>query len=213
MSKFDAILIPGGGVRENGQLPIWVEKRLDRAIEMQTGEYIITLSAGTVYKPPPRDTDGFPIFESTAGARYLISRGINPELVLTENCSYDTIGNAYFSRVIHVDPRNFRSLLIITSDFHLPRTQKVFNWVYGLSPVREYFLDFQSVKDEGIPHDVLEKRRAAERASLINLASLSDQITDIKAFHQWLFTKHDAYLSTNKAREKTMFDPKILDTY
>src|SRR5258708_3806457 len=33
MQDSDAILIPGGGVREGGALPSWVERRLDRSVQ------------------------------------------------------------------------------------------------------------------------------------------------------------------------------------
>jgi uncharacterized SAM-binding protein YcdF (DUF218 family) len=105
---YDAILIPGGGVREGGLLPSWVRRRLDRALELHRGEFVIALNAGTPHRPPPLDGNGFPIFESVAAARYLISAGILQELILTETHSYDTIGNAYFSRVIHADPQRLR---------------------------------------------------------------------------------------------------------
>jgi len=132
MSNYDAILILGGGVHECGKLPLWVEARLQRALDLEQGEPIITLSVGTTHKPPPLDEHGFPIFESVAAASYLADHGIAPERILVEATSYDTIGNAYFSRVIHVDPAGFRRLLIITSAFHMPRTEAVFRWVYGL---------------------------------------------------------------------------------
>jgi hypothetical protein len=66
---YDAILIPGGGVREGGLLPSWVRCRLDRALELHRGEFVIALSAGTPHRPPPLDDNGFPIFESVAAAR------------------------------------------------------------------------------------------------------------------------------------------------
>ena len=115
MSKYDAIIIPGGGVRENGALPLWVTRRLDRAVELHSGEYIITLSAGTVHKTAILNESGFPVFESAAGANYLLKQGMKPEKILSETISYDTIGNAYFARIIHVDPMELRKLLVITS--------------------------------------------------------------------------------------------------
>src|SRR5436309_11511249 len=60
---------------------------------------------------------------SSAGARYLLERGAEPGRILMEAVSLDTIGNAYFSRLLHVIPREFRRVLVVTSDFHMPRTQ------------------------------------------------------------------------------------------
>ncbi len=49
--QFDAVIVPGGGVRSGGKLPPWVENRFDRALEIAAGGYIIALSAGTVHRP------------------------------------------------------------------------------------------------------------------------------------------------------------------
>ncbi|MGK7901750.1 MAG: YdcF family protein [Hormoscilla sp.] len=194
MSQYDAILIPGGGVREGGELPIWVQRRLDRSLDIQQGEYIITLSAGTTHKPPPLDDKGFPIFEAIGAANYLVKRGWDPKKILTETSSYDTIGNAYFSRVIHIEPRGWRKLLIITSEFHLARTKSIFQWVYGLGvPANYYQLQFESVTDAGIEQEALEARREKERQSLVRLAEIQSQVQSFPQLHEWLFTEHGAY--------------------
>jgi|SRR6516162_1561591 hypothetical protein len=167
MAEYDAIVIPGGGVRENGVLPTWVERRLDRAIELHKGQFILTLSAGTTHRPPPLDSSGFPFFESIAAAKYLIDRGVPPDAILPETCSYDTIGNAFFSRVIHAEPRELRRLLVITSDFHVARTESVFNWIYSLKPIPFSFeLTFEAVSDPSMDESVLRDRRERERLSL-----------------------------------------------
>ncbi len=131
--EYDAILIPGGGVRAGGELPVWVTRRLDRALERAGNAWLVPLSAGTPHRPPPLDDCGFPILEARAGADYLAARGAAPERILIEAASYDTIGNAYFSRVVHAIPRGFRRALVVTSEFHMPRTEAVFRWVYGLA--------------------------------------------------------------------------------
>lgn len=192
VDEYDAILIPGGGVREAGELPVWVQRRLDRAVELYSGQYLITLSAGTVHRPPPLDRDGFPIPESIAAGKYLIEHGIPPHRVLPEACSYDTIGNAYFSRVVHTEPQGLRRLLIVTSSFHMPRTEAIFRWVYGLPP-NHYDLEFERVPDEGIELEDLSARKEREAQSLEKLNALIPRISTVSQLHQWLFTEHQAY--------------------
>jgi len=215
-AKYEAILIPGGGIKDKNEVPLWVQRRLDRVLEIyqsEQGEYIIALSAGTTHKPPPLDTNGFPIFESVVSVNYLIKNGINPQKILYETCSYDTIGNAYFSRVIHVEPRGFRKLLIITSSFHMPRTKSVFEWVYGLeSPYSAdtYDLYFEEVPDEGMDKHILKARIEKEKKSLKHLYHLKKKIKTFQQFHQWLFTEHGAYAA---AVEPGRINGKILDTY
>lgn len=199
-SLYDAIIIPGGGVKENFGLPIWVQRRMDRVLEMHRGEFIICLSGGTVHKPPPLDSDGRPIHEAVAGARYLVENGAPPGKVLWEIASYDTIGNAYFARVIHTEPRNLKRLLVLTSDFHLPRTQAIFQWVFGLpfpagSPANSYSLSFEAVPDDGIEDGMLQARRDREAASMQIVEGHRQRIHTFEALHHMLFIEHDVYKS------------------
>lgn len=193
-ANYEAILVPGGGVRESGVLPPWVQRRLDLAVKLGEASYIVTLSGGTTHRPPPLDSSGFPIFESIAAAKYLINAGVPSDRILAETHSYDTIGNAFFSRVVHVDPRGMRRLLVITSDFHMSRTQLAFNWVYELTPrLSAYEIDFRAVADSEMEGSVLLGRHRKEQESLKVLEDLTKRITAMKDFHRWLFTEHDAY--------------------
>lgn len=194
MSDYDAILVPGGGVREGGELPTWVKRRLDLAAQLSGGSYIITLSAGTTHRPPPLDARRFPIFESVAGAQYLIRAGVPLDRILTETCSYDTTGNAFFSRILHTDPLNLRRLLVITSDYHLPRTELAFTWVYRLTPVSPpYQLHFRGVADPDMAPSILKARQEKESKSLEALKGITHRLTTLRDFHRWLFTEHAAY--------------------
>jgi hypothetical protein len=214
MSELDAILIPGNGVRAGGELPSWVRLHLDRAVQIYNGEYVIVLSAGTTHRPPPVDDRAFPVFESVAGARYLMERGIPAERILTETQSYDTIGNAFFSRVIHAEPRQMRRMLVIASDFHLARVEAVFRWIYGLHPERvQYDLRFEGVPDPGMDKAVLIARVERERERLNALAGLRQGLTTIADFHRWLFTHHDAYNATRRGFGAGEVTGPALDSY
>lgn len=213
MNTYDAILVPGGGVREGGELPIWVRRRFDKAIEIFDNEYIIALSAGTTLRPPPLDNSGFPVFESVAGANYLVNNGISPKKILIETCSYDTIGNAFFARVIHVDPRKFKKLLIITSEFHMPRTENIFRWVFALQPTFEnYELNFLSVTDEGMDKTALVTRKTAEKVNLAKFKLTKKRIRSFDELHKWIFTEHDAY-SVSVSPHKLILNNNLLKTY
>jgi len=214
MPPYDAVLVPGGGVRDRGELPPWVEARLDKAFEYAQGSHIIALTAGTTHKAPPLDDAGHPILESVAGARYLARRGYPPHLLLVETASYDTIGNAYFSRAIHTDPAGFRNLLVITSEFHMPRTEAVFRWIFHLPPVvRPYALTFLSVPDTGMPDDVRARRRAKEQAGLEMLPHLIARHDSLASLHRWLFSKHSAYSPAASNRPASTSDPLLRSSY
>jgi len=214
MRSYDAILVPGNGIREGGALPTWVQRQLNRVIELYAGEWIITLSAGTTHRPPPLDPNGFPIFESVASAAYLIAHGVPAEKILTETCSYDTIGNAFFSRVIHVEPRQFRRLMVIAADFHLARIEAVFRWVYGLEPAPwQYDFSFEGISDPDMAPAVRQAREAREQNSLDNVISLSRRIATMADFHRWLFNRHSAYSAGREAFLESQVGGATLESY
>jgi hypothetical protein len=202
MAAYDAILIPGGGVREGGELPAWVKPRLDRALERAGGAWLVPLSAGTPHRPPPLDARGFPILEARAEAAYLVAHGADPRRILMEMASYDTIGNAYFARVLHAIPRGFRRALVITSAFHLPRTEAAFRWIWGLpAPGGECALDFESVPDEGHDSEMLAARTEKERAGLARVLELRERLRSFPDLHEWLFTRHGVYSTAGHSAE------------
>lgn len=213
MAQYDAALILGGGVRDGGTLPPWVTKRFDRALQVDT-DLFICLSGGTAHRPLPIGPDGSPLFESVAGSRYLIQAGVDPQRILFEAASYDTIGNAFFSRVIHVDPRGLRRLLILTSEFHMPRTEAIFRWLYGLDAgTPSYELTFEATPDVGFDRKVLHERRNREQISLQELQETQTGIHTMVDFHRWLFSKHALYAAGLRDNPKEVVSPGIASTY
>lgn len=202
---YQAILIPGGGLTPQGTLPPWSLNRFEHALSFEDGQCLyLPLSAGTVHKPPPLDPAGFPIWESVAGAHFLLEHGIPADRILPETSSCDTIGNAYFSRMIHAEPRGLSRLLVITSRFHLERTRAAFEWVYQLSPCPlPYQLDFQAVPNRGLEEDALQARQKKEARSLQALRDTAANIKTLGEFHAWLYTKHKAYAPGKKPPRET----------
>jgi uncharacterized SAM-binding protein YcdF (DUF218 family) len=192
MPEFDAVLIPGGGLTDAGELPPYVIARLDRALA-HSAAYFIPLSAGTPHRPPPLDARGYPIYEAVPTARYLAAHGIAERRILAETFSYDTIGNAFFARLVHAEPRGLRRLHVVTSEFHMPRTEAIFRWVFGVSPAGGYELSFEEVENAGLSDEALEHRAARERASLGQVISLAQRIATLPELHEWMYTEHAAY--------------------
>jgi hypothetical protein len=191
----DAILIAGGGVRAGGALPPWIRARFDLALSLGSGaEWMMPLSAGTVHRPPPLDEAGFPILEAVAGAQYLLERGVPARRILIEASSYDTIGNAWFARALHAAPLGLSRLLVVTSEFHMARTQATFRWIFGLpGPGQASELRFAASENTGIAPEALDARRAKETRGLENVLALAARLTTWEAAHRWLFAEHAAY--------------------
>jgi hypothetical protein len=188
----DAVLIPGGGLTDSCELPPYVIARLDRALA-HPAAYFIPLSAGTPHRPPPLDARGYPIFEAFPAARYLRAHGVPERRILAETFSYDTIGNAFFTRLIHTEPRGLRRLHVVTSGFHMARTEAIFRWVFGAGPSGGYELSFEASENSGISDEALEHRAARDRASLSLVMALAQRISTLPELHEWIYAEHAAY--------------------
>lgn len=194
MEYYDAILIPGGGITPEFQPTPWTVSRLDYAFSVSRRKYIITLSAGTTHHPPFIDPGGFPAFESIISANYLIQKGTPPYDIMTENCSYDTIGNAFFARFLFTEILSLENLLIITSEFHMPRTRAIFEWIFNLPPQKvNYSLSFVATPNTGLNNIDLEARMLGEKNRLNSFWELPKRIGNVTELHRWLYTEHAAY--------------------
>lgn len=212
MANRDAILVLGGGLRANNQLPEYVQRRFDRALELQAREPIVALSAWTMHRAVRVDDDGHQLLESQAGVEYLLARGVPANLIFREATSYDTIGNAYFSRVQFVDPMHWRNLLVITSEFHMQRTEAIFRWVYSLDAPAPFHLQFMATENAGLNNEELRVRREHEVRSIQAIEKLNHRLTSLPALATWLFSEHEAYAPIRPAAGRGS-DPNLLATY
>lgn len=199
--NYDAIVIPGGGVDpETGDVRPWVAARFDVALRLHSEtSYYIPLSRGTTHRPPPSDSRGFPIDESSAGAAYLLRNGLSdPTRILLDNWSVDTIGNAFYARHMLAEPLNLRNLAVVTSEFHMPRTRAIFEWVFSLPAVDgssvNFSLDFRSSPNTGLNTEDVQSRVSRELASLEALrVETIPRITSVAKLTAFLHVTHAAY--------------------
>ncbi len=125
------IVILGGGINKNGNLPQYVKKRLDKATEIfkkdKNAKILVSGRYSFLY---PKSLLP-PITEAQAMKNYLIKKGILKKNIFLENKSKDTISNAYYAKKIYFIPKKEKEAKIITSEFHLPRVKYIFKKVFG----------------------------------------------------------------------------------
>jgi uncharacterized SAM-binding protein YcdF (DUF218 family) len=163
---------------------------------------ILCLSAGTAHLSQLLSLDGLPIWESTACASYIISKmkednnsnNSYPEIYV-ETTSYDTIGNAFYARTSHTDiMKNWNNLLIITNEFHMERTQKIFNWIYSIdNEGSNYELYFLQSPNIGLSSEAITARKQRERQSLVHIDQLVKDKTTLQQVYQFLTNEHSLY--------------------
>eukprot|EP00510_Aplanochytrium_minuta_P006148 CAMPEP_0184016600 /NCGR_PEP_ID=MMETSP0954-20121128/7021_1 /TAXON_ID=627963 /ORGANISM="Aplanochytrium sp, Strain PBS07" /LENGTH=293 /DNA_ID=CAMNT_0026297643 /DNA_START=249 /DNA_END=1130 /DNA_ORIENTATION=- len=228
--EFDAILILGGGVPMTENLPPpWVQTRADIAgrvyncIKGRGGETsdlsFVTLSGGSAHAKQLLKENGLPVWESGATARYLIEEvGIPGEKIVIETSSYDTIGNAYFSRAAITDVRDWSRLLVITSDFHIRRTEAIFQWVFSLPAhgrPSEYEIVFLQTSSTGLTTQQVMARKQREDASLRNVNKLKENkdIQSLASLHNWLQTHHSLYAASLLASQPEKIPKALRKSY
>lgn len=202
--KYDALVIPGGGLEPHTSLPQpWVRARLDTAYSLSAQTiYFIVLSRGTTHKSPPRDSRGFPIDEASASAKYLMNLGIESDRILLDGWSLDTIGNAYFARRMICDPLQLQKLCIITSSFHMLRTRTIFEWVFALDGCKST-LDFCVTPDVGLNDAQSSARIDKEKSSIRSLReNIIPNISTMQALSLFVLQKHAAYNAESTAAIK-----------
>ena len=123
-----------------------------------------------------------------------------PSHILEESVSLETVGNAFFARVMHTETRGLRRLAIINNNFHMPRTRAVFEHVFRVppragDPSTAYELEFIAVEDR-IAADVLEVRLQKEASALPRFATGGPwqlATPTLRRMHEWLYQENTAY--------------------
>lgn len=224
-----AIAVLGGGVDSEGNIYQHVELRIAKAVELyerlknskgpNSEVTLIPLSGGTVHKPPPRDELGFPIAEATAGARVMVKKyKVPPQDIREESWSVDTLGNCYFLRTLMIDPASYDKVIVITNDWHMPRSRAMFEHCFSLPSENSAGrvapeLEFISVA-AGLDGEVLSARQAREGSSLLSFSEkVKPQISNMEQFAAYIFTKHEAYASSRLLHKRKALDRNIMKTY
>ena len=110
---YDAIVVLGAQVKSDGSLSVQLQWRLDKAYEMWQKKPcpVVTCGAQGSDEPAP---------EGTVMREYLIGLGIPADQVLADPTSFNTRQNILHAKAL-LDGLNAERVLIVTSDYHLPR--------------------------------------------------------------------------------------------
>lgn len=102
-----------------------------------------------------RSNDSVPVAECTAMRKYAVANGLTDEKILLEDESLDTISNAINSRLkIESLEERITQLHVVTSCYHTPRAEFVFNQCFGPA--------YQIHTDDCYPADPSETPRGEE---------------------------------------------------
>ena len=166
-----AIVVLGRGLEPDGSLPAFAQQRVKRAAELFAWDVAprIIFSGRcslNVQQEPP-------VSEAAAMAAYAEALGLPRDIMHLEEDSRDTIGNAWFTMTRWLEPNEWTSIRVVTSDFHMPRAAWVFQKVLGLG----YDLAFSPAPSE-LDHTSVALRTREESDILTFLVEWIGDITD-----------------------------------
>lgn len=186
------IIVLGSGINPDGSLPPVAMRRVEKAVSLyrekkhsnlvMSGKYAFWLDR---LKQIPTHT------EAEGMARYAETLGVPSEDIFMETDSKDTLGNAYFTKVNLLEPQEWNTVTVVTSEYHAMRTKYIFDLVLGPS----YHITYVEA-DSGLAEDALQTLRNQEVITLRVLKEMHGTGVlpgDTEAIQHILFAKHPAY--------------------
>jgi uncharacterized SAM-binding protein YcdF (DUF218 family) len=195
------IVVLGGGIDRDGNLPIWVHGRLEKTIQLFREKESWILLSG-------KGKDGYSLTEAEAMANYLIERNIPEDKILLECLSEDTVQNAYFSRTLHIDPMAVNRFTVVTSAFHMERSRHIFEWVFG----KGYHIEYAMAPDQEIDDEVLRERKQIETQLLnYHIGFLREVLSgQLQKVHSFIFDNKNPIALRYKQFTKKFTDSRAL---
>ncbi len=182
----DALIVMGGGVYPDGRLPDIAKDRVEKALELQDEVEAIIMTGAYSYllDNPPAKT------EARAGADYALSKGAEPDKIIVEEDSFDTIFNLYnvHEKILKCKP--WKRIGIITGDFHIQRTMATADILFG----EEYELEAIPVRTrDDFDQAELRRRNRQEKAFSLAYRAAKPLVSKI-AERERIFKKVVGYL-------------------
>lgn len=178
---YDAIIVLAHHLDGDGQLNAQSRARIEAAVAAyQSKQAPIIVTTGWdlhgVFNRPIAD----------AMREFAIAKDIPPEAIHCDIHSRDTVGDAVFTKHNIVQPMGATRLLVITSDYHVARTEAIFAFVYGV--------DYQ-ITVQGVASTTAAESVEKERQSFAAFAATFSGITagDDVAIWQRLRARHPFY--------------------
>ncbi len=189
-----AIVILPHLMETNGVLDEQTISRINHSIKIfKEGDYDFFITSGWDYRKDSEQKIGEVMTE------YLVKNfGIDQKKILTDTYSRDTVGDAFFIREQFVIPMNILNLTVVTSDWHVNRTKKIFNKFFQ----KKIFIKLIGVSTSLKNNDLIVKKEKLSMGSFfktfenVNLSDSNEVILTLRE-------KHPLY--NGDANEKILF--------
>ncbi|MBX4196752.1 YdcF family protein [Candidatus Pacearchaeota archaeon] len=187
MNRFDTTIILSHTHNHNGEFSEECKKRVEHgAAYLINGEtHTLTMSGRASW----REVLEVPHTHASLMEKYAVEKlNVPPTSILLETESLDTVGQAVFTKLSVVKPRDFRTLQVVSSDYHMPRVEQIFRKVYGDA----YTIGFQGMKTELVSDPAIIEREKRSLDSFLDTfkhVTPGDDLNIVRA----LFVRHKIY--------------------
>lgn len=184
-------IILGGGINENGDLPLYVLERVRQLRSLNDSlDKVITSSSFTLNKPPIINKNKF-IYSEAVEIAKKVAEFYPKNNIVVENSSHDTIGSALFCRSIieNLSIQPFK-VYLFTSSFHIKRAINIFRWAFSLE---DSLVAKSSIIPVSCPSKETDERNLRESNSLNNFIDTWYKIKKLEVAWSNLFLNHSNY--------------------
>lgn len=123
---YNCIIVLANEMDKEGNLNIESLSRIELARDSYSNNPSATLiTCGWNYRKDSR------LFIGDVMKDYAIKLGIPSEKIITELNPRDTVGDAFFTKHNILVNREWKNILVVTSDYHVGRTSRIFKFIYG----------------------------------------------------------------------------------
>ena len=182
IQAYDTIIVLSHG--NAGNLPTEEgRQRVGKGIELYRNHsgYTITMSGKNGHNIPQGIT------HAESMKRYATSMGVPGEIIIKEENSVDTVGQAVFAKKDIILPRNWEKLVVVSSDYHMERVKIIFDFVFGRDFGKGYYYS-ESMED--IP-PLAEKEKKSLEAFFHTFRDIKSG--DDKSIIERLYSEHPLY--------------------
>lgn len=185
MKQDTLILVVGKDSDAEGYIGNQTKISVRKAVELfKAGKAgTILMSGGWSFhlkeKPANTEADGM--------KQYAVSLGVPPDVILKEEQSMDTTGNAFYSMDIVAGLPHIKNIILVTVDYHMPRVRFIFEEAFGGT----YHMTYIEA-DSGYTEEQLRRKRESESKTLNLLHVLYDKVPH-KDFRETMLRTHPLY--------------------
>lgn len=182
----DNTINPDGSLMEDCRL------RADKSISLYRQDFCDTLTMPGRYDI--RDFEKVPITHSEALKRYAMQNGVPEEDIIKEESGRtmtDSVGCLFFLKKKVLIPRNWENLIVVSSDYHYPRLQDIWDFIFG----GDFYVHYIAVDTKKSDDEVARKMKTEEEDKRRKFGEFWRGISpgDDDAIQDKLFSEHPYY--------------------